>query len=250
MEIGISTVQGHQYTTCDRIFGCYVSVFQRANRVFQYLNLDSIWDVFAAILTEPMTAFSSGNLLSRGNCLPSKFCPHNLNPSAVKTNAIAIFLIHGAGSNQGLWEPLANSLNNAGVGPLFTINMPKVGSFWRYERNVQKVEIDVVDARIEEIKKLGVKKIIIVGHSRGGQTGRVVSKNNSSIIKVISLGNPCRDAVQQEKFYDIVADFDAIFPWHSTLDPAARCLFATGHLGLLNSTRVHRRIIEVVNSCN
>lgn len=238
-----------QWSCLDLLSLCYSGVVSKGSRVCHYLNLDSIWDIVAAILTEPMRIMDASVLHSLGNVPAKNFRIFDLNPTDVKTNDIAILLLHGAGSNQGLFFHFAERFNAEKVGPTFTVNIPSVGSCCQYVHEIQDSEIEAAQERIREIKALGIKHIVVVGYSRGAKLGRELAMRDRDIKKVIGIAHPCQDEADS-RFYDIVARYDAICPDLSTLGERSQSTFQTGHIGALFEESIHDRVIQVIRSCD
>lgn len=235
---------------CDIAMKLYSSAIAFPTSCFRALNLDPIWDTFSTLATEFSTALKADAAHSFGYCKESDFTLFGLNPTEMKTNKVAVLLLHGAGSNQAIFMPMAETLGKKEVPNVFTLNLPKVGSCCRYVREIQEEEIDAVQARIAEIKKLGAEAFVIVGHSRGALIGREVLKRDmrgaNEINKVISIAHPKQSEGVIGKEYDIVARYDTVCPWRSELHVRSQTEYKTGHLGIMFSRAAHENITEEI----
>ena len=234
---------------CDRIAGLYTGAFGYVSRLAQNLNLDFIWDVIAAIGTEFTRSLELGAVRSMGDLSSENFRYFGMNPTEEKTKALGVLLIHGASSNQSVFVPLGISMSAQKLEtPVYSVNVPSMGTCCHYEREIQEDEFAAVRTRIADIHKLGIERIVIVGHSRGAEISRRIAGENDKIAKVITLANPSRSI--DGRFYDLVAWHDAICTHRSQLPERQQATFMTGHLGILFSHQVHLRVIEQIRSCD
>ncbi len=243
-----------------RIYAGYIQALRRVTKFFRKKSLDMIGDVIVSLCAEPVPSIRSSYYYNLGRGTPEDCRFYGLNPTQildVKNNGVAILLVHGAGSSQGLWIPFAKRLEQEGFRNIFTTNIKRRESVWKYNKEAQEYEIQAVRDRINDIKQLyddqigAPPKIIILGHSRGGDIGSMLCDEFKEIITVVRLGKVTPgyelSSTCHKKLFEIEAAFDALCHWKSCLPSDSRRTVHTGHLGLLYSKKSHDVIIEVIN---
>ena len=106
-------------------------------------------------------------------------------PGGTKGGA-PILLVHGYLCNRGLWVKFRRRLEDAGLGPIYTISFTPL--FGGIDALVPELE-----ARIETIcMETGAPKIMIVAHSMGGLVARayLVQSRRARVGKLVTLGSP------------------------------------------------------------
>ena len=233
------------------------------SKFFRKRNMDLIGDSIVSFLGEPQHLIRIAHYTLIGNVPLDEFHHHDMNPphlSYFDQPEVATLLIHGAGGNQGPWIPFAKVLKEKGVGPVFTMNVKRVSTAFRYHKNVQQEEHEAVRERLRQIKQLYIDqglrppKIVVVGFSRGGDLGLSVCDEDKDIIKVIRIGKvTAGDELNEkciEKLFEIVGKYDAICHWRSYLPEEFQYEVLTGHLGLIFSREAQEKVAEIINNLN
>lgn len=188
-----------------------------------------------------------------------------------------ILLVHGYVCNRGLWARLSARLALAGAGPVYTINLEPL--FGGIDALVPKLA-----ARVDEIlAQTGGSQIMVVAHSMGGLVTRAyrTSPAAAHIAKFVTLGSPhhgsrmarlgvgqnsrqmadgsawlAQLAQKEQQLHSrenppptlsiYTLNDDLVYPPESSvLDWAENVpVSAVGHVGLVFSPSVARRVIE------
>lgn len=211
--------------------------------------------VFGTILHEPWQVVKASFLYPFG--LKKQFQFYGMNPAAITGEQLRpILLIHGNLHNQSAWISLAKELKKAGIGPVFTLNLPS--------GNITDRDFALIGAKINQIKRLYQKEITIdlVGHSRGGdlagEIGDCIWKVGVNFGKVIKIGIPfTKGEIEElkwihpnftERVLEITAKHDVLVGKRESFIPRkCRLEVDTGHLGLLYSPVVHAEIINFLS---
>lgn len=193
-----------------------------------------------------------------------------------RVHSIPILLIHGFNHNRSAWFPLKSRLKRAGFDAVYTLNLPRGNqSIFEYAATVLKYARQIEHA-------LGIREIILIGHSMGGLIACACAqqlKAAGKITHVMTIGAPLHGTrmavlanaraahdMRQEspfttelikgisfhhftKFYHIGSWFDNIvLPSESALlgkNPGHERMFDDlGHLTLLYSRQVASQIIQ------
>lgn len=190
--------------------------------------------------------------------------------------AARVVLVHGIVCNRAVWRPLLAALHDAGIGPVHAIDLePLFADIDTYARELL--------ARIEAIGASPARPVAIVAHSMGGLVARAALRGAGpgAIGRIITVGTPhhgtvvacpfgwpstrqmCRgsdwlfelNARQEGKpgvpvtsLYSL--DDNLIVPADSAVLRGGRSvgLCGLGHLGLLRSPQVLRRIVSELRS--
>lgn len=220
--------------------------------------------VLGTLLTEPWSAIKAACRFPFN--WRNHFNYHDLNPKTLtieQAKKHPILLIHGDFHNQSAWLTLAKKLKYAGLGPVYTINLPS-GEVTQYDYALILQKITEIKAQYSQqgIKKI---KVNIVGHSRGGYLAHhsawsILSSKMSEdhFGKIISLGSVLNNAELhslkehdsdfENKKFEITAAYDVLETAISLLPPQNQMIINTGHLGLLYSNDVHQRIIQLLKA--
>lgn len=242
-----------------RVYASYIEGLKYITKFFRKRKMDLTGDAIVSLLAEPVSIVKVSHYTYIGNVDTDDFHHFDLNPlyiSYYESSEVVTLLIHGAGGNHGVWLPFARKFKEEEIGPVFTMNMPKVGSAFHYKREVQEIEKEAVRSRMNEIKQLYLDQgksppeFVIIGFSRGGDSGLAVCDEESDIKKVIRLGKvtPSEDldTTCVKKLIEIEARFDAICHWRSQLPLESRYSAMTGHIGLLFSEDVQNKIVSII----
>lgn len=224
--------------------------------------------VLGTLLQEPFQVLKAGFTLPAN--WKKEFNYHGMNPKSLTDAQLKkrpILLIHGNLHNQTAWIELSKKLQRTDLGPVFTVDLPS--------GEVTEKDCDIVDKKIQEIKSLYEKRGIsginvdLVGHSRGcyiahrraytdNQNGNRIWSLKPDMGKVILIGTPLDsteidqikgiDPNYLNRIYEITGQFDVLVREKSLLPANNHLELKTGHLGLLYSSAMHRRVIEVLNS--
>ena len=113
------------------------------------------------------------------------------NPKSVEgNNQIPILLIHGLYHNSSAWIEYRKQLNDAKLGPIFTINLGN--PFDSIDVYAQRVR-DMV-ANIQRIT--GLKDIVLIGHSMGGVVATKFAlefaTEETKVTDIITIGSPLK----------------------------------------------------------
>lgn len=202
---------------------------------------------------------------------------YGINPKFLtqkQAKASPILLLPGFYLKGSTFLPLIESIKQSGLhNPIYTVYLGG-GDF-------QKSELHKVDEKIEEIKKQYLQmnkknvKVDLIGYSRGAciafcsglnkknfalsETGPIVwginNKDalNSDIGKVILIGGNVTSrfglsidlkSLYASSIFEIRGSRDFLDPFTSQLPPQQQCTFNSGHLDLLFSDSVHKKVIE------
>jgi len=97
-----------------------------------------------------------------------------------------ILLLHGWGQNIAMMKPLGDKFSNR-----FRITILDFPGFGGSEEPKEKWNIELYSNMLEEfVKKTGIKKPIVMGHSFGGRVAIRFSALNS-VEKLVLFGSPC-----------------------------------------------------------
>ena len=249
-----------ELTFGQKIYAGYIRGLRHITRFFRRRNMDLIGDAIVCLLAEPVQTIKTAHFTYIGNVPIDQFHHFDLNPpllSHFEDTQIVTLLIHGAGTNQGMWYKLAKILKEEGAGPVFTVNMPKV-SLCNYERKIRDSEKKAINKRLNEIRQLFLDQgklppqLIVVGHSRGGDIAHALCDEHDEIIKVVRIGKVTpKDEVHSKclnRLHEIAGEFDAICHWRSQLSPENRSRFNAGHIGLIYNKEVHKKITSIIKS--
>ncbi len=187
-----------------------------------------------------------------------------------------ILLIHGYNLNRSCWAKFRRALKEAGLGPIYTLNLPRRSGGLPGLACAIKEEAE----RIE--RETGVKELILIGHSMGGLVSAFYAERLAtagSVSHVITLGSPLhgtRSAVftsciigrqmhvgsdfvkdlshsiminRKVRYHHVASQFDnIILPFQSALigrDLDCELLLSDiGHNSLLFSPRVTSQVVE------
>lgn len=99
-----------------------------------------------------------------------------------------ILLIHGLYHNSSAWIYYQNKLKEAGVGPVFTINLGN--NFGSSDDHAEKVK-----AKVAEIQRItGRQDIMLIGHSKGGivasKFALELADEETIVTDIITIGSP------------------------------------------------------------
>lgn len=188
---------------------------------------------------------------------------YNLNPKTLtdeQSESSAILLLPGSLHNQSAWLALAKKLRDEGIGPVYTVNLKSVAD--------PEKDQEIIDKKIKEIqeqyKEKGVelKKIHLIGHSRGGAAAfsymlrdeweEGESPLKESIGKVIKLGNvidemgACLIGLEHRgQIYELLGEKDVLLQEESEgMEIKNRSIVPEGHVGLLYSREGHKQIVK------
>ncbi len=214
-------------------------------------------DVLLEFLCEPITFIKSSYHYLIGRVDVETFHKNGLNPTnlkALKPHKVAILCIHGCMANPGTWIPLSKKIEEAGIGPAFTIDLNDKSWPWSYNTSADRFQDDVgrVGEWIDGIKKryinagLKVPELVIVGHSRGGKLG-ILQADRQDITSVITLGGSSW-STQRNNVYDIEGDYDRLSPPSSIQDSSHKETFKTTHLGLIYNEQVLDKVVKLISS--
>lgn len=214
--------------------------------------------------------------------LPWTFTNTYHQPSSDQIDGTPILLLNGYGGFGSTWEGHKKSLAKAGLGPIYTMNVPSLVSIKTNAKQVQAV--------VERIQReTGSKDLILIGHSKGGLVAAyyatvLANKGQANIEKVITLGSPFRgspiahlgigkDAAEMRPGSDLLKDLQEriqtstrpiFFHIGSTMDLVAParsallgnnsehelCIDYIGHTGLLFDRMVTDKVIEWIKKPN
>lgn len=259
-------------TIWERVIHTVQSIFYgivaRLVYFLRYYDWRQTANVVATLLAETRSAFFAGYWSLSGN--EKTFQYYGLNPTiltAEEKEKPAILLLHGKGSNQSVWVELAKTFQKEGVPNVFTLNS--------HDGELTDEDIPLFEAKLKEISRLydgKTPEVIVIGHSRGAEFSLFACLQPSTfkleegyctqlekwerfrpeIRMMIRLGSPMlqeeREALTEEmlaKIFEIDGLRDLIIPDRS-LNPyyQADC----GHLELIYSQEVHKKILQLVES--
>ncbi len=204
---------------------------------------------------------------------PLTFFSKTLAPAG-PLNGRPILLINGYLSFASMWHFHKNRLADAGLGPIYTINVGSCQSIDTYAKQIQR--------KAKEIQKeTGRNDLAIIGHSKGGLVGshfatRYADEIGTRVTDLVTIGSPLagtpsaqiglgsdakemlpdapfhkelRDRIEKNRatrFYHIGSEADSIVPHTSALIGREinrqMILKDTGHVALLFSSRVSDQI--------
>ncbi len=256
------------YLNCIRL---YVKYLRRRNIVVFGL-------VSATFLTEPLNAFKGAFMTPYG--WKRHFDYFDLNPKSLTESQLEknpVLLIHGNYDNQRAWLQLAEKLQKEGI-PAFTLNLPP-GKVSRWDKSLLEKKWEEIRSLYHQYGRNNLA-INVVGHSRGAYLSVMLGVNKEGwdikkrgvlstdilkrrqrqdIGKIIQIGqyfslNEFQDKVStalnlKEKIFCITGTRDILAPSNSNaLPPDQIFTFDEGHLGLIFSDEVDRKIIEILKS--
>ena len=107
--------------------------------------------------------------------------------SITTSKQLPVLLIHGFGTNAGIWTPLITYLWNRGLSKIFTLNlMPQYGDLDDYAQQVA--------ARVNRIcDTTGSDKVILIGHALGGLVARAYVEQcggHERVSKLVEIASP------------------------------------------------------------
>jgi triacylglycerol esterase/lipase EstA (alpha/beta hydrolase family) len=118
------------------------------------------------------------------------FSSFRANPNPVSTDAspTPIVLVHGYGQNQSDWFWFQYQLKQAGIGPVYTINL------WNIMGAIE-THADKLAKTLQTVQeKHPTEAITLIGHSMGGLVSSYYTeffqKNGVRIKRIITLGTP------------------------------------------------------------
>jgi triacylglycerol esterase/lipase EstA (alpha/beta hydrolase family) len=118
------------------------------------------------------------------------FSSFRANPNAITTDApvTPILLVHGYAQNQSDWFWFQYQLKQAGIGPVYTINL------WNITGGIE-AHAEKLAKSLQTIKeKHPNEPITLIGHSMGGLVSsyyaEFLKKDDIQIKKIITLGSP------------------------------------------------------------
>jgi pimeloyl-ACP methyl ester carboxylesterase len=125
---------------------------------------------------------------SRFLLLPFSAFQTNPNPIAAEAAVMPILLVHGYGQNQSDWFWFQYQLKQAGVGPVYTLNL------WNMMSGIE-AHADKLAKKIQAIhEKHPNEGITLIGHSMGGLVcsyyAEYLRKEDINIKKIITIGSP------------------------------------------------------------
>lgn len=128
-------------------------------------------------------AMETNSVVNSTLLFPLTFFKSYHNPSGTSKNQ-PVFLVNGYLSFGSNLHYLKTGLADAGFGPVYSTNIGTGCSIKHYARQVQEI-----------IKELGVKKIALIGHSKGGlvcahYATHLANKDDVTITSVISISSP------------------------------------------------------------
>ena len=195
-----------------------------------------------------------------------------------KKDGTPILLVHGFFSNRGMWVRFRHCLAEAGLGPVYTVTLePMTGTIEQM--------VEVFAARLAAIRQeTGKQEIIIVAHSMGGLVTRAYMARSGAagIRQLITLGSPHHGTrMSAMGLFKCAAQMKFEGPWIETLSdmeaasphkvptlsiytlnddlvypPESAVLewaenvpmSAVGHVGLMFSDPVCKRVIAAINA--
>ena len=207
------------------------------------------------------------------------FSSFRANPNPITTDApiTPIVLVHGYAQNQADWFWFQYQLKQAGIGPVYTINL------WNAAGGIE-THADKLAKTLQTIQsKHPGEAITLIGHSMGGLVSsyyaEFLKKDDVGITKIITLGSPfygtrlaglgiglgveqmapnstflesLRTKIESSSipYYHIASQmYNTIVPWDSSLmDPLAHdtdrqyVISDQGHLRLLISPQVLEKV--------
>lgn len=201
---------------------------------------------------------------------------YGLNPSGLSSNRVQsepVLLLHGHGGNQACWLSLAKSLQNAGVGPVYTVNMGVKGwesvllekiahiqaQYGKHGKNTIRLNLighslgairalQFVYSNSLKVQGVKVNKLISIA-GRLKVTKTVMARLIDHLVPIIEKGyRDLQERMYLVDLYTVAAEWDMIVPHEAVFvncDPSKQH-YATncGHLSVLYSPEVHRTIIE------
>ncbi len=191
-----------------------------------------------------------------------------------------ILMVNGYLSFGSTWHYQRKKLAEAGLGPIYTMNIGTGKSIKTYAHYVQE--------KIKEIQEeTGRRDIVLIGHSKGGLVSSYFSnylaeETESEVTDIVTIGSPLAgthaanfgvgqdagemrsdsifhkelrermDSNLSTRYFHVGSETDEVVPQSSALignDPARQLsLKDTGHLGLLFSSRVADQICTWLKS--
>ncbi len=219
--------------------------------------------------------FEINTMLFKASFLPLTFSNRFFHPQGNPTGR-PILMMHGYLSFGSPWYFQRKKLSEAGLGPIYIMN---IGSFKSIEHSAGEVQ-----KKVNEIKQeTGRNDLALIGHSKGGLVGsyyatHLAAQNDIQVTDVITIGSPLagapaarralgqdaeemtpnhqfnidlRRAIEQHpeiRFFHIASTQDQVVPLHSALlgeDHSRQKIFNNlGHSNLITATRTANQIIQ------
>ncbi|MEY3182553.1 MAG: hypothetical protein RLZ35_538 [Pseudomonadota bacterium] len=125
---------------------------------------------------------------ARAFLLPFSSFRANVHPISAEAPVTPILLVHGYAQNQSDWFWFQYQLKQAGIGPVYTINL------WNTMGGIES-HAEKLGKTLENIQaKHPNQAITLIGHSMGGLVSsyytEYLNKGNVNIHKIITLGTP------------------------------------------------------------
>lgn len=193
-------------------------------------------------------------------------------------NQTPILMLNGYMSFGAIWHYQKQAISNAGLGPIYSINVGTGKSIEHYAKQVKNKVLEIQE-------KTGSNDLTLIGHSKGGlvasyYTVHLASRIKSNVKNLITIGTPLKgtpmarlgigtDAKQMRpnsefakdlrkklrenwdktRVYHIASKTDQVVPYESAfLSRIQKSRFLKlnnlGHRGLVFSTRVSKQIIS------
>ena len=251
------------------LFSSILSVYKYAvSCVVQQLRMwEYRWaaNVAGALLWEPIKAIQSGMNLNQGK--EREFHPYGINPTELSEKQLSntpILALHGKNGTQGSFITMARAFQQAGVGPLFTLNL--------CEGELTMQDKDRIDAKILEIQRLygSEVQIDLIGYSRGAEMALYMgldestwhikeggycfqdkewSEMNPLVGRIFRIGSMTIESEWnllseeiRERIFEVRGTEDILMPEKSFADHQIEVY--EGHVGLVDSPEVHTWLIS------
>ncbi len=228
--------------------------------------------VIGTLLSEPLEALKAAFLWP--SYWKKDFDVYGLNPKVLsreQRKKNPVLLIHGNYHNPTAWLDLAEKLKEQYKGPVYTISLPN-GGITSHDFALLNKKMKDICNQYQNTDSLSFN---IIGHSRGGFLARATTWYEESsvtgeyscpkysdsfckfVTKVITLGSPAEqsaidilrtsDPYLNKRLYEITGEEDVLATDKSLLSENNHLIVKTGHLGLLYSDQVHKKIIQILN---
>lgn len=116
----------------------------------------------------------------------------NYNEFGAENEGVPIVLVHGLGSQAKYMEALANYLVANSNSHVFTLDLPGYGYSDRRENNPDMDKSYSIESLAKDVvawlDAMSLKKVVLLGHSMGGQIAQTIARNNADrLYKLILL---------------------------------------------------------------